>query len=134
MRILILCFCGLDDVAYLYLDIEYWAYETVEKLIKQMENKIFMDDKSLKMLLRLSTGKCLKKGEYNIDFKEMKKKLENYIENRFSIMSDGALHDCVNLYENKDYYGELLCGREALNNAVSAYKAKMGVANMNVHK
>ena len=125
---------GLEDVAYLYLDIEYWSYETVEKLFQRVEENAYMDDESLKMLLRLATGECLQKGEQNINFNEKKKDIENYIKRRFCIISDGALHDSVSLYENRDYFGALLCAREALNSAVAAYNAKRGAANMNIQK
>src|SRR5699024_9503264 len=80
------------------------------------------------------TGECLQKGDQNINFNEKKKDIENYIKRRFCIISDGALHDSVSLYENRDYFGALLCAREALNSAVAAYNAKRGAANMNVQK
>ena len=59
---------NMDDVPYLYLDVEYWDYMTLaEKFERVLDNK-YIDDETLKLLVRVSNGEVLQKGAKNETF------------------------------------------------------------------
>jgi len=126
---------NMDDVPYLYLDVEYWDYMTLaEKFERVLDNK-YIDDETLKLLVRVSNGEVLQKGAKNETFDKIRSyNFAPYIQERFTVDSDAALHDCVSLYEAKEYYGAILCGRHALLSAIAGINAKNGFLNINTEK
>lgn len=126
---------GINGIAYLSIDIEYWTFETVLNLLHQVKQKQFIDSEKLKMLLRIRNGEMIySKLQNNIRDEIMKSDFISYSIPRFSISSDADLHDCISLWEFKDYYGAMICGRQALNEAISGLNAKHGNINFNIDK
>lgn len=126
---------GVGDIPYLYLDVEYWDYEELNKIIEKVVNrKEFVVDE-IKLLYRLRAGECINSNmpiELVTKIKEIQ--LDKYVADKYADYGDQALHDCISLYQNKDYYGTLLCGRQAINYAITGLNAKNGKINLNIEK
>lgn len=126
---------NMEDVPYLYLDVEYWDYITLAEKFERVFNNKFLEDGTLKLLLRLSKGEVLQEGMKNETFENIRSyNFASYVQERFALDSDAALHDCTSLYEAKEYYGAILCGRHALLSAVAGINAKNGFLNINTEK
>lgn len=126
---------NMDDVPYLYLDVEYWDYMTLAEKFERVISNKYVDDETLKLLVRVSNGEVLQKGAENEIFDKIRSyNFAPYIQERFAVDSDAALHDCVSLYEAKEYYGAILCGRHALLSAIAGINSKNGFLNINTEK
>ncbi len=126
---------GITGMAYLCIDIEYWTISTVIELLEKVKQNKYIDKENIKMLLRIKHGEKV----YSPKFKDIVNKICNsdfirYSIPQFSTISDAELHDCISLYEAGDYFGAILCGRNALNQAIAGLNAKNGNINFNVEK
>lgn len=125
---------GMENVAYLYLDVEYWTPEMIDNIIDRIKNGKSVENEKLKLIYRLFRGEKLKYYNMEIEEKITLLEFQNYVKYRFALSSDCMLHDCIVLFNGKEYYGALLCGRLALNYAISGYNAKNGKINFNMEK
>lgn len=125
----------VEDIPYLFLDIEYWTYKNLDEIMEKVLKKKAITVDEIKLLYRLRSGECIN-NSLREEFREKLEEipLNSYVAKRYASYSDQALHDCVSLYQNEDYYGAILCGRQAINYAITGLNAKHGKVNLNVEK
>lgn len=125
---------GLDNVAYLYLDVQYWSQNELKRVIEKINKHKNIGFEELKTLHRLLVGEVLYGKSFlhenMLDITE----LQEVVKEKYSVISDGLLHDCIGLYQNEELLGAIMCAREALKYAVCGYNASKGKINLKAEK
>ena len=125
---------GLNNVPYLYLDVEYWSVQSVENIIKDIQENKSVGTEELKLIHRVFRGEFLTANIFEIDKKLCFSEFQLYVRDRFTGISDALLHDAVTQYYGDEFWGAVFCARLALGNAIAGYNCMYGVINFNIEK
>ena len=124
-----------NKMSYLTIDIEFWPYEQIDKMLTSVLSNKTANISHIKMLQRIKVGQeIFNSRSHPIVSRIMNSDFSTCSVNTLALFGDADLHDAVTLYNSGEYYGAHLSVCSATNKIVAAVNANNGHINLNAEK